>query len=39
VDIHRSGRNRDAEIAIVEGVYDTKVQQGIEREKAQLWEG
>lgn len=37
VDIHRTGRDRDAEIAIMDGIYDTKVQQGIERQKAQLW--
>jgi len=38
VDIHRSGKDRDAEIAIVDGVYDTKVQRGLEKQKARLWE-
>jgi len=38
VDIHRSGKDRDAGIAIVDGVHDTRVQQGIEREKADLWD-
>lgn len=38
VDIHRSGKDRDSKIAIVDGVYDTKVQQGIEQQKAQLWD-
>lgn len=38
VDVYRSGRDREAEIAIVDGVYDTRVQQGIERQKASFWE-
>ena len=37
VDIYRSGKDRDAEVAIIDGVYDTKVQQGIEQQKAHLW--
>lgn len=38
VDIHRSGKDRDAEMAIVDGVYDSKVQRGMDKHKAQLWE-
>jgi len=38
VDIHRSGKDRDTEIAIIDGVYDAQVQQAIEKRKARLWE-
>ncbi|SEL51254.1 DUF4407 domain-containing protein [Parapedobacter koreensis] len=38
VDIHRSGKNRDAEIAITDSLYDTHVQQAIEKRKARVWE-
>lgn len=34
VDVYRSGRDRDAEIAIIDGVYDAKVQHGIAQQKA-----
>lgn len=37
-DIHRSGKDRDAEMAIADGVHDTRVEQGIERQKAHLWD-
>ena len=37
VDIYRLRKDREAEMAIVDGVYNAKVQQGIDREKAQLW--
>ncbi|SFC02275.1 protein of unknown function [Parapedobacter composti] len=37
VDNHRSGKDRDAEIAIMDGISDTKVRQGIERQKALLY--
>ncbi len=36
VDFHRSAKDRDAEIAIIDGVADTKVQQGIGKRKVQL---
>ncbi|WP_379026459.1 DUF4407 domain-containing protein [Parapedobacter deserti] len=38
IDNHRSGTDRDAEIAIIDGVHDTRVQQAIAKRKAQLWE-
>ncbi|MGK6352466.1 DUF4407 domain-containing protein [Parapedobacter sp. DT-150] len=37
--IYRSGKDRDADIAVEDGVHDTRVQQAIEKRKAQLWEG
>lgn len=33
VDAHRSIKNRDAEIEIIDGVHDTRVQSGIEKAK------
>jgi len=38
VDIHRSGKNRDAEITIVDDLYDTYVQQSVEKRKSRLGE-
>ncbi len=38
VDFHHSGKDRDAEIEITDGVYDTRVQQAIEKRKAELWQ-
>lgn len=33
VDIHRSGKDRDTEIAIIDGTHDIKVKRGIEKER------
>ncbi len=33
VDVHRSGKDRDADMAIIDGTHDVKVARGIERER------
>lgn len=38
VDAHRSIKNRDAEIEIIDGVHDTRVQSGIEKAKKEYLE-
>ncbi|WP_257670158.1 DUF4407 domain-containing protein [Parapedobacter tibetensis] len=37
IAMHRSGKGRDAEIAIIDGMHDTYVQATLEKRKAELW--
>jgi hypothetical protein len=38
VDIHRSGSERDADIAVIDGIYNDRVKADMEREKSRIWE-